>query len=204
MGEGGDAARGEARGAGIETASHFTGRMLVAMPNMGDPRFERAVIYLCAHSEEGAMGLVVNQAADNVSFPAVVEQLGIDGGMAAGDDTPVHVGGPVETSRGFVLHSPDYVQTSTLVIDDKFALTATVDVLKAIAGGRGPHRKVLALGYTGWGAGQLDAEIQANGWLLAPADTEIIFDRDNETKWERAMSKIGVKPGLLSSVAGHA
>jgi putative transcriptional regulator len=184
---------------------HLAGMLLVAMPSMQDPRFARSVIYLCAHSAEGAMGLVVNQVAGEVSFPAVIGQLGIETRDDAADvDTPVHVGGPVQPSRGFVLHSPDYVQEGTMVIDERFALTATVDVLRAIAAGKGPERRVLALGYAGWDAGQLDSEIQANGWLLAPADPEIVFDRDNATKWLRAMRAIGVDPLLLSSTAGHA
>ncbi|HVI35746.1 MAG TPA: YqgE/AlgH family protein [Gaiellales bacterium] len=182
---------------------HLAGMLLVAMPSMEDPRFSRSVIYLCAHTEEGAMGLVVNQAASEVTFPAVIGQLGIEAESGC-DDTPVHVGGPVQPSRGFVLHSSDYVQDSTLVIDERFALTATVDVLRAIATGSGPERKVLALGYAGWDAGQLDAEIQSNGWLIAPADPEIVFGRDNDTKWLRAMRAIGVDPLLLSSTAGHA
>ena len=186
-----------------DSEPHLAGMLLVAMPSMQDPRFARSVIYLCAHSDEGAMGLVVNQAADQVTFPAVIGQLGIEA-EAGCDDTPVHVGGPVQPSRGFVLHSCDYVQDSTMVIDGNFALTATVDVLRAIATGGGPERKVLALGYAGWDAGQLDAEIQGNGWLLAPADPEIVFGRDNETKWLRAMRTIGVDPLLLSSTAGHA
>jgi putative transcriptional regulator len=149
------------------------------------------------------MGLVVNQAASEVTFPAVIGQLGIEAESGC-DDTPVHVGGPVQPSRGFVLHSSDYVQDSTLVIDEQFALTATVDVLRAIANGSGPERRVLALGYAGWDAGQLDAEIQSNGWLLAPADPDIVFGRENDTKWLRAMRAIGVDPLLLSSTAGHA
>ena len=177
--------------------------LLVAMPGMSDPRFVRSVIYLCAHSAEGAMGLVVNQIAGEISFPAVIGQLGIEASQSC-LGRAVHVGGPVQPSRGFVLHSADYVQDGTMVIDDGFALTATVDVLKAIASGQGPARSVLALGYAGWDAGQLDAEIQGNGWLLAPADPEIVFDRDNESKWLRAMRKIGVDPLLLSSTAGHA
>jgi putative transcriptional regulator len=177
--------------------------LLVAMPGMPDPRFAHSVIYLCAHSAEGAMGLVVNQVVDNVTLPHVIGQLGIEGEIA-GDDIRVHFGGPVETSRGFVLHSPDYVLESTLVIDESFALTATVDVLKAIAAGAGPRRRVFALGYAGWSPGQLDREIQENGWLLVPGDADIVFSGDNETKWQRAMAKIGVDPSLLSSAAGHA
>jgi putative transcriptional regulator len=183
--------------------NHLTGMLLIAMPSMPDPRFARSVIYLCAHSPEGAMGLVVNQIAGNITFPAVVGQLGIDAGEDC-SDTPVHVGGPVETSRGFVLHSADYVQESTLVIDERYALTATVDVLRAIAEGHGPSRRVLALGYAGWSAGQLDQEIQNNGWLVAPADPDIVFGRDNEAKWLSALRAIGVDPSLLSTTAGHA
>jgi putative transcriptional regulator len=182
---------------------HLTGMLLIAMPNLTGAPFARSVVFLCAHSSEGAMGLVVNQVASNVSFANVVEQLGIEGTIQ-GLDTPIHFGGPVEASRGFVLHTADYVQESTLLIDDTFALTATVEVLKAIARGEGPRRCVLALGYAGWGAGQLDKEIQANGWLMAPPDSEIVFDRDNETKWIRALGSIGVNPSLLSTAAGHA
>ena len=182
---------------------HLAGMLLVAMPGMSDPRFARSVIYLCAHSTEGAMGLVVNQVADEVSFPAVIGQLGIEADRGCGDQV-VHVGGPVQPSRGFVLHSSDYTHDGTMVIDDRFSLTATVDVLRAIAAVQGPERSVLALGYAGWDAGQLDAEIQGNGWLIAPADPEIVFGRDNDSKWLRAMRAIGVDPSLLSSTAGHA
>jgi putative transcriptional regulator len=183
--------------------ARLVGMLLVAMPGMPDPRFAHSVIYLCAHSAEGAMGLVVNQVVDNVTLPHVIGQLGIEGSFS-GDEARVHFGGPVETSRGFVLHSPDYVLESTLVIDESFALTATVEVLKAIASGEGPRRKVFALGYAGWGAGQLDREIQDNGWLLVPGDADIVFSGDNEAKWQRALAKIGVDPSLLSSAAGHA
>lgn len=184
-------------------SGHLTGMLLIAMPTLTEAPFARSVIYLCAHSAEGAMGLVVNQVVSNVSFANVIEQLGIEGTLA-GLDTPIHFGGPVEASRGFVLHTSDYVQESTLVIDETFALTATVEVLKAIAHGQGPRRCVLALGYAGWAAGQLDQEIQQNGWLMAPPDPEIVFDRDNETKWHRALSTIGVNPSALSTAAGHA
>lgn len=186
-----------------EQESPLTGMLLVAMPSMPDPRFAKSVIYLCVHSADGAMGLVVNQLVENVTLPTVIDQLGIETKGLAADD-PVHFGGPVETSRGFVLHSSDYVLDSTLVIDDAFALTATVDVLKAIASGAGPRRRVFALGYAGWGAGQLDQEIQDNGWLLVPADQDLVFSGDNEAKWQRSLAKIGVNPSLLSSAAGHA
>jgi putative transcriptional regulator len=183
--------------------SSLAGHLLVAMPQMADSRFARSVVYLCAHSAEGAMGLVVNRLIDSLSFDSLVEQLGLDAGETS-VDLPVHFGGPVESSRGFVLHSADYVQDSTLVIEDGIALTATIDVLKAIARGDGPRERVLALGYAGWGAGQLDAEIQANGWLMVPADHDLVFGVDNEHKWHRAIAKIGVDLSLLSSEAGHA
>ena len=181
----------------------LAGQLLVAMPQMADPRFARSVVYLCAHSADGAMGLVVNRLIDSLTFQNLLEQIGVEQSAAA-DDMPIHFGGPVESSRGFVLHTADYVQDSTLVIEDDIALTATMDVLKAIARGEGPQRRVLALGYAGWGAGQLDAEIQANGWLLVPADLDLVFDDDNDSKWERAMAKIGIDLSLLSSEAGHA
>src|ERR687897_357366 len=143
--------------------SSLAGQLLVAMPQMADPRFARSVVYLCAHSADGAMGLVVNRLIDSLTFQNLLEQIGVEQDGSAARDMPIHFGGPVESSRGFVLHSTDYVQDSTLVIEDEIALTATIDVLKAIARGNGPRRRVLALGYAGWAAGQLDAEIQANG-----------------------------------------
>jgi putative transcriptional regulator len=182
--------------------SDLTGTLLVAMPTMSDERFERSVIYVCAHSEDGAMGLVVNKLMEELTLPALLRQLKIDPGDVA--EEPIHFGGPVESSRGFVLHTSDYVQDSTMVIDDQVGLTATVEVLKAIARGEGPARKVMALGYAGWSAGQLDSEIQANGWLSVPADEEILFGSDHAHKWERALAKIGVTPAMLSAEAGHA
>jgi putative transcriptional regulator len=188
----------------IPAESSLAGQLLVAMPQMADPRFARSVVYLCAHSVDGAMGLVVNRLIESLSFQNLLEQIGVEQDGAAARDMPVHFGGPVESSRGFVLHSTDYMQDSTLVIEDEIALTATIDVLKAIARGDGPRHRVLALGYAGWAAGQLDAEIQANGWLLVPADLELVFGLDNDTKWERAIAKIGIDLTLLSSEAGHA
>jgi putative transcriptional regulator len=187
----------------LPSDSSLTGHLLVAMPQMADLRFARSVVYLCAHSAEGAMGLVVNRLIDSLTFDSLLDQLGLEADAGA-IDLPVHFGGPVESSRGFVLHSADYVQDSTLVIDDDIALTATIDVLKAIAKGDGPRQCVLALGYAGWAAGQLDAEIQANGWLMVPADHELVFGIDNESKWQRAIAKLGVDLSLLSLEAGHA
>jgi putative transcriptional regulator len=181
----------------------FAGMMLIAMPSMDDPRFARSVIYLCAHSDDGAMGFIVNQPIEELTFPRVADQLGIEVPETV-PDLGVHVGGPVETNRGFVLHSAEYVQDSTLVVDGTYALTATIEVLKAIAAGEGPRRRFLALGYAGWGEGQLDGEIQRNGWLIAPADPDIVFGGDHETKWMRALGTIGVTPWSLSGEAGHA
>jgi putative transcriptional regulator len=186
------------------SSSGLTGMMLVAMPHMPDERFARSVIFLCSHSEDGAMGLIVNRVVEQLRLPAVLGQLGIEWKAGDEDDLPVHLGGPVEGSRGFVLHSSDYAQESTLVIDTTYSLTANIDVLKAIAAGQGPRRKVLALGYAGWAPGQLDAEIQGNGWLVMPADPEIVFGPDDDTKWSRALAKLKVDPSLLSSQAGHA
>jgi len=187
------------------------GQMLVAMPSMADQRFARSVIYICAHSDEGAMGIVVNQLAPNIKFPDLLVQLDvipanntIELPPRAGD-VKVLKGGPVESGRGFVLHSSDFfLDDSTLPIDDGVCLTATLDILKAIANGGGPDSAVLALGYAGWGAGQLESEIQDNGWLHCAADRDLIFGVEMDAKYDRALSKIGIKPGMLSSEAGHA
>ena len=186
-----------------EQSGYLDGQLLIAMPQMSDPRFERTVIYLCAHSEAGAMGLVVNRALDHITFPELLEQLGIEV-PAIQERIIVHFGGPVESGRGFVLHSVDYVQESTLVVNDQVALTATADVLKSMASGKGPRHSLVALGYAGWAPGQLDAEIQANGWLHATADEGLIFGPDLEAKWPKAMASAGVDVSLLSTEAGHA
>ncbi len=190
-------------GTGAEQSGYLEGQLLIAMPQMTDSRFERTVIYLCAHSAAGAMGLVINRAIDHITFPDLLEQLGIETPTVK-QQIMVQFGGPVESGRGFVLHSADYIQDSTLVVNDDVALTATVDVLKAMAAGDGPRRSLLALGYAGWAPGQLDAEIQANGWLHSSADEELIFGLDLDEKWSRAMAKAGVDISLLSSEAGHA
>jgi len=192
-------------------SSFLDGQMLVAMPGMGDTRFARAVIYLCAHSEDGAMGIIVNQPASKVSFPELLVQLEVIEPEESirlpkrAEAVRVLKGGPVETGRGFVLHSADYfIDNSTLPIDDGVSLTATVDILRAIAKGAGPDRAILALGYAGWAAGQLEAEIQHNGWLNCPADPALVFDTPIELKYEKAMRRIGIDPGYLSAAAGHA
>lgn len=190
---------------------YLDGQLLVAMPLMGDPRFERSVIYMCAHSSEGAMGIMVNRPAGSIDFPELLVQLDI---IKKGDQIKlpenaetlqVLQGGPVDTGRGFVLHSSDFfIEKATLRIDDDVCLTATVDILKAIAQGEGPRHAILALGYAGWAPGQLESEIQGNGWLHCDADAELIFGDDVEEKYARALRKIGIDPGMLSNDAGHA
>jgi putative transcriptional regulator len=185
------------------SAGYLTGQLLVAMPQMRDPRFARSVIYMCAHNADGAMGLVVNRRVGSITFDDLLQQLGI-GPNKRNDEIRIHFGGPVEQGRGFVLHSADYQQSGTMRVDDGVALTATLDILKEMAAGGGPRRSLLALGYAGWGPGQLDAEIQANGWLQVPADEALVFDEDIDNKWERAIGKIGVDFSMLSGDAGHA
>ena len=182
---------------------YLTGQLLVAMPQMRDPRFARSVIYMCAHSADGAMGLVVNRRVGSITFDDLLQQLNI-GPNKRNDEIRVHFGGPVEQGRGFVLHSSDYLQTGSLRVDDQVALTATLDILKELAAGGGPRRSLLALGYAGWGPGQLDAEIQANGWLSVSSDEALVFDADLDHKWERAIGKIGIDFSQLSGEAGHA
>ena len=183
--------------------SFLTGQLLVAMPGLQDPRFAQTVIYMCAHSFEGAMGIVINKVLESLSFPDLLEQLGIES-SGLEDQIAIHSGGPVEAGRGFVLHTPEYVQESTLIVNPQVALTATVDILKDMAGGNGPHHSLLALGYSGWGPGQLDSEIMANGWLNVDPDEDLIFGPDMDGKWEQAMAKIGIDPRMLSEDAGHA
>ena len=190
---------------------YLDGQMLIAMPSMGDERFARSVIYVCAHSTEGAMGIIVNQPAAHISFPDLLVQLDV---VPAADliQLPTHAGGvkvlkggPVDTQRGFVLHSSDfYIENSTLPIDEGICLTATLDILKAIARGDGPKSAILALGYAGWAPGQLENEIQHNGWLHCSADSELIFGQDTGGKYQKALKKIGIDLGMLSTEAGHA
>jgi putative transcriptional regulator len=190
---------------------YLDGQLLIAMPTMTDKRFARAVIYLCTHSADGAMGLILNQRAKDISFPQLLQQLGIVSKGATEAVPPeillkeVHVGGPVDTKRGFVLHSADYhAATNTLAIDDGICLTATIDILKAMARGTGPDKAILALGYAGWAPGQLEAEIQHNGWLHCPADPDIIFNQNIDHKYDQALARIGIDISHLVSDAGHA
>lgn len=184
---------------------YLTGQLLLAMPTMRDPRFTRSVIYVCAHNADGAIGLVVNRLVGSIEFSDLIEQLDMNLGEAGlVTNPPVHFGGPVDTDRGFVLHSADYQSDETLDIDSAFGLTATVDIVRTIAAGSGPENHLLALGYAGWGPGQLDSEIQENAWLNIDADNALVFDTDLDSKWDRALAKLGVNSALLSTEAGRA
>jgi putative transcriptional regulator len=188
---------------------YLENQFLIAMPGMQDERFARSVVYLCAHSDEGAMGLVINQA-QALPFPDLLVQLGIvDEDQAirlppAARDFIVRNGGPVDRSRGFVLHSDDYLVESSMSISEDVCLTATVDILRAISVGEGPAQALMALGYAGWGAGQLESEIAKNGWLTCPASPDILFDNALENAYDRALASIGVSAAHLSSFSGHA
>jgi len=205
---------GSDRGPGKSVSTGTTyldGQLLIAMPVMEDERFARSVIYVCAHSADGAMGIIVNRPAGSIDFPQLLRQLDIVDDAAPielsddGETVKILRGGPVETSRGFVLHSSDYsIKDATLPIDDGICLTATLDILKAIAQGTGPRQAILALGYAGWAPGQLESEIQHNGWLHCPADPDLIFGRDMDDKYQRALKKIGIDLAMLSNSAGHA
>ncbi len=186
-------------------AGYLTGQLLIAMPAMRDPRFTRTVIYVCAHNEEGAMGIVVNRLIGSISFQDLMEQLELDPDRIPEARMPsIHFGGPVETGRGFVLHTTDYLVPDSMQLSESLALTATVDIMRDISEGAGPDRRLLALGYAGWGPGQLDDELQDNAWLSVDSDPEILFDKVLDDKWDRALAKIGISPSLLSTEAGHA
>lgn len=196
---------------GATDAESLEGQMLIAMPTIGDQRFARSLVYLCAHSADGAMGIVVNRRSKSLKFPELLVQLEVIGEDDAIrlppklGDVQVLRGGPVETGRGFVLHSPDYhAASATLAIDEDISLTATVDILRAMAQGLGPRRAVLALGYAGWAGGQLEQEILQNGWLTCPPDESLVFDEDHASKYDRALRKLGIEPASLVSDAGHA
>lgn len=180
------------------------GKLLIAMPGMGDPRFEKSVVFICAHTDDGALGLIVNKPTPELRFDTLLGQLDIDV-QPAKRDIRVHFGGPVENGRGFVLHSGDYVsQESTLRVSGDFGMTATLDVLEEIARGDGPRDALLALGYSGWGPGQLEGEILQNGWLTCDARPEIVFGQDDGGKWSAALATLGVDPLTLSASAGRA
>ena len=182
----------------------LTGKMLIAMPGMTDTRFGNAVVFLCAHSPEGSMGLIINKPTPDLKARDLFEQLSITVGQDA-RELPVYLGGPVEHGRGFVLHERGYNSAiSTLNVNANFAMTATLDILEDLADGRGPAKALLALGYAGWGPGQLEAELAQNGWLTCDADHELVFDIPDPDKWEAALARLGVSPLMLSSDAGRA
>ncbi|HTU52943.1 MAG TPA: YqgE/AlgH family protein [Acetobacteraceae bacterium] len=181
----------------------LTGQLLIAMPSMADPRFVQSVILMCAHTAEGAMGIVVNRPLEQPSFDDLLRQLDIEP-LPPARRIRLCSGGPVENARGFVLHTADWTGEGSLRVDEALALTASLDILKAIAGGGGPRAGLLALGYAGWGPGQLDNELTHNAWLFGPADETLVFDEDHETKWRRALAKLRIDPGSLSGAAGHA
>ncbi len=188
----------------FSSPGYLTGQFLIAMPGTQDARFSRSLVYVCAHSAEGAMGLIVNRSLDNITFSDLLTQLSIATTPLC-DDVRVHFGGPVDAGRGFVLHSNDYHQGEhTLMVDENTGLTATVDILRAIAAGKGPRRSMLALGYAGWNAGQLDEEILENSWLNVAADEGLLFNPDIGQKWQQAISKLGIDLSQLSGFAGHA
>jgi putative transcriptional regulator len=181
----------------------LVGQFLIAMPSMNTAHFSQVVIYICAHSAEGAMGIVLNRPLLSPTFEDLLEQLGV-APLPPARRIDLFRGGPVDGGRGFVLHTSDWTGDGSLIVEPSIALTASLDVLKALANGHGPAQGLLALGYAGWGPGQLDQEIQDNAWLSAPANLDLLFDRDHDTKWRRAMAILKVDPVLLSFRAGHA
>lgn len=181
----------------------LTGHLLLATTKLDGSFFAKSVIYVCAHSKEGAMGIVINQPIETIQFHELLEQLNLKPGFNVPEPV-VHLGGPVDTSRGFVLHSTDVTRTDTLKIDDHLGITGTTDILRQIAEGKGPSKSLLALGYAGWGPGQLEQELQENSWLTVSADDSLIFDHDLNRKWEKALKKLGVDPVHLSGTAGTA
>jgi putative transcriptional regulator len=186
------------------TFTSLAGHFLIAMPHIGDPRFHRAVIFVCAHDPNGAMGLMLTQPQQGMMLDNMLEQLEISYNDPALGDIPVLSGGPVEQGRGFVLHGPDYHIRETVVVNETFSVTATVDVLKAIAEGSGPGDIVFALGYAGWQAGQLENELKGNAWLTLPATHELVFNVAMDDKWDVAMTHMGIDPAMLSATLGNA
>jgi|SRR5688572_14594935 len=192
----------------IKKSEHsLAGKLLLAMPGLGDPRFHRAVIFMCAHDENGAMGLVINHTLTGVQFTSLLEQLNITSDINVNIQNltfPVMAGGPVEGARGFLLHSHEFKQKDTVPVGDFYSVTGTIEALKAVASGKGPEHLLFILGYAGWGAEQLDKEIQENSWLVVDPDPNIIFHASPEEKWELAVQKLGIDPAMLSTEAGHA
>lgn len=188
----------------MKAVTDLAGKLLVAMPGLGDPRFEHSVILICAHSGDGAMGLILNKPSNDLDFTSLLGHLDIPR-APQGRDIRVHVGGPVERGRGFVLHSRDYPSgPATMQVPGGYLMTASLDILEALARGEGPQAALLALGYSGWGPGQLEAEIQRNDWLIADAPETIVFAQDDGAKWMGALRTLGIDPVSLSPTAGRA
>lgn len=188
----------------ISSEKYMTGRLLIATPQVGDARFAKSVIYICVHNEDGAMGLVINRHVDFITFSQLLGELHLENKDADDKKVPIHYGGPVEANRGFVLHSSDYSHDSTLQINRDYGLSATLETLDSIAQGKGPSKCILALGYAGWGPGQLDEELHQNGWVSVPADPKIIFETDVHQKWNAAFKRLGFDVNMLSEDIGHA
>ena len=179
----------------------LAGKLLLAMPGMSDPRFARAVVAMCAHDEQGALGVGVGHLVPDMSFRDLLDNVGIDPGVAP--DVPVHRGGPVEPHRGFLLHSPEWSAPGGMALNPVFGLTASLEALREIAEGRGPKHWLFALGYAGWGAGQLDGEMQRHGWFAGEASATIVFDTRAEARWTAVWRAAGIDPAMLASVSGH-
>ncbi len=186
----------------METSSFLTGQFLLAMPGIGDPRFDRAVIAMCSHDEDGALGIGLGSTLPGLGFHDLLGQLDIDPGTAP--DAPVHLGGPMEPRRGFVLHSPDWGGQDTVDVAGRWAMSATLDILRAIAGGSGPSRWAVALGYAGWGAGQLDGEMTRHGWLNVRGDETVLYDVPADGRWEQGFAAAGIDCRLLAAFTGTA
>ena len=186
----------------MDAPASLRGQFLLAMPGIGDARFEKAVIAMCAHDENGALGVGVDRIMPGITLHRLLEQLDIDPGVAP--DCGVLVGGPVEQQRGFVLHSMDWMGEDSLLVEDRWCLTSTLDVLRAIAAGTGPERWLVALGYAGWGEGQLDGEMRRHGWLATRGEDGLFFDHQPPRRWEAAMRSAGIDPRLLAATSGQA
>ena len=185
-------------------SSYLAGKLLVAMPSMDDDNFKQATIFLCAHDEKGAMGLIANDKMPNIDFEQLLIKLKIERGDGRSVKMPVLRGGPLDSSRGFVLHSKDFNRKDTIDVNDRFSVTGTMDALKAIADGTGPNDAIFMLGYSSWGAGQLETELKENSWIIVDADSDIIFNTTPDKVWRKALSKIGVNPDMISNVTGNA
>ena len=183
----------------------LSGKLIIAMPTMSDPRFKRSVVCICAHNEDGAIGIIINKIIESLSFSKIIKQLKLKKNMTKSDyKDHIYFGGPVETERGFILHSADYSSENSTSINSEISMTASTEILQALIDGNGPNKSIVALGYAGWGPGQLDTEIQSNAWLSVESDLELIFSAKTAEKWDMALEKIGVNPALLSTEAGRA